>query len=127
MPCTPTASVLVAQVAFLLLPLPLSATVAQPAIGPPPSALKLTLPVGFAPVTVAVKVTVAPANAGVPDVASVVVVGLADSDAIRWTVPPRPTTYISPASSSPNDEIFIVVSRTTLTVAPVNENISPLQ
>ena len=72
---TPTLSVLVAQLAFLLLPLPLSATAPQPVIGPLPSALKLTLPVGFAPVTVAVKVTVAPANAGVPDVARAVVVG----------------------------------------------------
>ena len=36
--------------------------------------MKLTLPVGFVPVTVAVKVTEAPNGAGLPELASVVVV-----------------------------------------------------
>ena len=58
---------------------------------------------------------------------ALVAVELADSEASRCTVPPRPTTYISPASSSPNDEIFNAVSSTTPKVEPVSENISPLQ
>ena len=62
------------HVAVLLLPEPLSAAVPQPVIVVPPS-LKLTVPVGAAPTTVAVKVTTAPATAGVPELASDVIVG----------------------------------------------------
>ena len=51
---------LVLQVAVRLLPLPASATALQPLIEAPPS-LKLTVPVGALPVTVAVRVTLAPA------------------------------------------------------------------
>ena len=47
------------QVAVLLLPEPTSATALQPLIALPPS-VKLTLPVGALPVTVAVKLTLAP-------------------------------------------------------------------
>ena len=46
----------VEHAAVRVLPLPVSATAEQPAIDVPPS-LKLTLPVGAAPVTVAVNVT----------------------------------------------------------------------
>ena len=49
---------------------------AQPAIDVPPS-LKLTVPVGAEPVTVAVKVTLAPTIDGVSDVATVVDVATA--------------------------------------------------
>ena len=60
------------QVALLLLPLPVgSATAPQPAIVVP-SAVKPTLPVGALPVTVAVKVTLAPTVEGVKEVASAV-------------------------------------------------------
>ena len=57
--CVPTASADVEQVAVRVLPLPVSATAAQPAIDAAPS-LKLTVPVGAEPVTVAVKVTLVP-------------------------------------------------------------------
>ncbi len=52
-------SVPVVHAAVLLLPLPASATALQPAIEAPPS-LKLTLPVGAVPVTVAVNVMLVP-------------------------------------------------------------------
>jgi hypothetical protein len=37
---------------------------------------------------------------------------------ILLTVPPRSTTYSSPCSSSPNDEIFMAVSSRTLWLVP---------
>ena len=52
----------------------MSATAPQPAIDTPPS-VKLTLPVGAVPDTVAVKVRLAPAGAGLRELDSVVVVG----------------------------------------------------
>ncbi len=54
-----------------------SATALQPASALPPS-LKLTLPVGPAPVTVAVKATLVPALAGLLPLDSTVVVGDCD-------------------------------------------------
>ena len=71
--CAPTASALLLQMAVLLLPEPLSATVPQPLIVVPPS-LKLTLPVGAAPTTVAVNVTFDPTVAGFAELVSDVVV-----------------------------------------------------
>jgi hypothetical protein len=68
----PAASALVLQAAFLVLRLPLSATWEQPAIATLPS-VKVTLPVGAAPTTVAVKVTLTPAGAGSSELATVVV------------------------------------------------------
>ena len=59
--------------AVRLLPAPLSATAPQPVIVVPPF-LKFTVPVGAAPATVAVQVTVDPTVAGLPEVVSVVVV-----------------------------------------------------
>src|SRR6266702_164084 len=56
-----------------VLPLPPSATAAQPLIELPPS-VKPTVPVGALPVTVAVKVTFAPTVDGLSELASVVVV-----------------------------------------------------
>src|SRR6266853_5850707 len=70
----PTARLLVLQVAVLLLPEPMSATALHPASGAPPSAAKLTLPVGFVPFTVAVNVTLLPTVAGLRELVSVVVV-----------------------------------------------------
>ena len=70
----PTARLLVLQVAVLLLPEPVSATAPHPVSGAPPSATKLTLPVGFVPATVAVNVTVAPTIAGLAELATIVVV-----------------------------------------------------
>src|SRR5207247_2206682 len=74
MVCVPAASALPLQAAILLLPEPLSATVAQPVIVLPPS-LKLTVPLGAVPATVAVNVTLLPAVAGFAALARVVVVG----------------------------------------------------
>ena len=67
----PTVSVDVEQVAVRVLPLPASATAEQPASDVAPS-LKLTVPVGADPVTVAVNVTLAPTIDGVNDVATIV-------------------------------------------------------
>ena len=72
--CVPTAKLLVLQVAVLTLALPVgSATAAQPEIELPPS-VKLMLPVGALPVTVAVKVMFAPTVDGLSELASDVVV-----------------------------------------------------
>ena len=62
-----------AQVAVRVLPLPPTATAAQPAIDVAPS-LKLTNPVGLVPVTVAVKVTFVPTIDGFAELLSAVVV-----------------------------------------------------
>src|SRR5262245_57362046 len=47
--------------------------------------------------------------------------------ASRCAVPPRPTTYSSPAWSSPNEEMLSVVSSSTVGVFPTSLKISPLQ
>src|SRR6266566_5628352 len=75
--CVPTERLLVLQTAVLLLPEPVSATALHPASGAPPSAAKLTLPVGFVPLTVAVNVTVVPTVAGLAELATIVVVATA--------------------------------------------------
>src|SRR5215472_12029287 len=72
--CVPSARVLVEHCAVREVPDPASATAEQPPIEPPPS-MKLTDPVGEAPVTVAVKVTTAPWVAGFAELESVVVLG----------------------------------------------------
>ena len=72
--CVAAVSALVLHAAVLLLPLPASAMALQPLIELAPS-LKLTLPVGLLPTTVAVKVTLAPTTDGFAELASVVVVG----------------------------------------------------
>ena len=74
--CVATDSVDVEQAAVRTLPLPASATAEQPPIEVTPS-LKLTVPVGVVPVTVAVNVTLAPDVDGFNELASVVVVGVA--------------------------------------------------
>src|SRR5438445_5319642 len=71
----PALSALVAQAAVRVLPEPARATAAQPAIELPPS-LKLTLPVGLPPMTVAVKVTFVPTGDGLEELESVVVVAV---------------------------------------------------
>src|SRR5450755_2822375 len=84
--CVPAARLAVLQVTVLLLALPLgSATAAQP-VRVVPSAVKVTLPVGARPVTVAVKVTLAPTTDEMAELASVVVVVL---------VPPMLTVRVS--------------------------------
>jgi len=73
--CAPAASVLVVHAAVRLLPLPVNATAEQAAIDVAPS-LKLIVPVGIAPVTVAVKVTFVPTVDGLEELLSVVVVAV---------------------------------------------------
>jgi hypothetical protein len=72
--CTPATSALVLHTAV---PAAVSETPAQAAIDVPES-LKLTVPVGVAPATVAVSVTSAPTAAGFAELASVVVVAAGD-------------------------------------------------
>ena len=73
--CVATLRLAVEHTAVRTLPLPPKAIAEQPAIEMPPS-LKLTLPVGAVPVTVAVNVTLAPDRDGFGELASVVVVGV---------------------------------------------------
>ena len=71
--CVPAARLAVLQAAVLALALPVgSATAAQPVSGVP-SAVKATLPVGATPLTVAVKVTFAPAVDGLSELTNAVV------------------------------------------------------
>src|SRR6476660_2231049 len=70
----PPLKVLIVQVALGALPPPDSATAAHPASAVPPS-LKLTLPVGPVPLTLAVSTTLVPALAGLAALPSAVVVG----------------------------------------------------
>ena len=72
--CVAAVSAFVLHAAVLLLPLPASAMALQPLIELAPS-LKLTLPVGLLPTTVAVKVTLVPTVDGLSELASVVVDG----------------------------------------------------
>jgi hypothetical protein len=72
--CTPATSALVLHAAV---PGAATETAAQPVIVVPES-LKLTVPVGTEPATVAVSVTAAPSAAGFAELASVVVVAVGD-------------------------------------------------
>ena len=69
--CVPMPRPLLLHVAVRELPLPDNAAVEQPASGVPPS-VKLTLPVGAVPLTVAVKVTPVPTTAGLAELDTVV-------------------------------------------------------
>ena len=74
--CVPTANVVVVQAAVRELPLPAArSTTAQLGMDPVPS-VNLTLPVGAAPVTVAVNMTLAPLAAGFAELTSVVIVAV---------------------------------------------------
>src|SRR5208283_13476 len=66
----------VLQAALLLLALPVGSATVPQALSVVPSALKATLPVGALPVTVAVKVTLAPTVDGLTELVSVVVVAV---------------------------------------------------
>ena len=86
--CVAAVSVLVLHAAVLLLPLPTNATAEQPLIELAPS-LKLTLPVGLLPATVAVKVTPVPTVEGLSELTIVVVDGPGPTD-----VPPQASTSV---------------------------------
>lgn len=73
--CVPAVSALVMHCAVRVLPDPASATALQPASELPLS-VKLIVPVGALPVTLAVNVTDAPIAEGLAELTSVVVVGL---------------------------------------------------
>ena|SRR5437660_1619726 len=83
--CMPAANALDVHIAVRLLPLPANATAEQPAIDVAPS-LKLSDPVGFTPVTVAVKLTLAPTLEGFAELVSVVVVVAAPPEVVILTV-----------------------------------------
>ena len=68
----PAASAVVVQPAVRMLPLPANAAALHPAIEAAPSR-KLTVPVGAVPLTVAVKVTLAPGADGLAELATPVV------------------------------------------------------
>src|SRR5213593_1891931 len=78
----PMLSVLMLHAALRLLPEPVSAMALQPLSALPPS-VKLTLPVGLVPTTVAVKDTLAPLAAGFAELAKLVVVALGPGVAAR--------------------------------------------
>jgi hypothetical protein len=92
----PVARVDVAQLVVRMLPLPASATAEQPLIEAPPS-LKLIVPVGLLPVTVAVKVTVAPLFEGLSELANVVLVAV---------VPPFVTLTVTALALAPVTMMF---------------------
>src|SRR5439155_24704027 len=73
--CVPVLKALLLQVAVRVLPTPLSATVPQPVSVLPPS-VKLTLPLGAFPLTLALNVTLAPTEAGLSELVSSVVLGV---------------------------------------------------
>src|SRR5258706_11019272 len=74
--CVPAARLAVSQVAVFAVALPAgNATAVQP-LSEVPSAVKATLPVGALPVTVAVKITLAPTADGLPELVSIVVEGV---------------------------------------------------
>src|ERR1700681_3798846 len=72
--CVPWLKALLVHAAVRALPLPVSATALQPLSALPPS-VKATLPVGLLPVTVAVKVTLAPTVEGLSELTRVVLDG----------------------------------------------------
>ena len=80
--CVPTPRLEELHSAVRTLPLPPSATALQPAIATPPS-VKLTVPVGASPVTVAVKVTPVPTTAGFAELRIVVPL---DAAVITWEI-----------------------------------------
>ena len=83
--CTPVASADVAHAAVRVLPLPVSATAVQPLIAVPASR-NATVPVGAAPVTVAVNVTLCPCVDGLVPLASVVVDPVCVPPMVTFTV-----------------------------------------
>ena len=94
--CVPVARLDVLHVAVFELPLPLgSATALQPE-RVVPSAVKPMLPVGAEPVTVAVKVTLAPTVDGLAELESAVVVAVFALLTTWESVPLEPVLALSP-------------------------------
>ena len=71
--CVPSVRPLVLQVAVLELAEPAGSATAPQPVSVVPSAVKPTLPVGALPVTVAVKVTLAPTSDGLAELATAAV------------------------------------------------------
>ena len=117
----PAVNVAVAQVAVRELPLPArKATAEQPAMDVPPS-LKLTVPVGAVPVTVAVKVTLLPAIDGLSELATLVALVPAPTDWDRVGLV-EPTLLESPAYTA----TMLRVPAASVDVAQVAVRILPL-
>src|SRR5215467_2201698 len=107
--CVPPARLVVLHAAVRVLPLPVRATAEQPLIELAPS-LKLTVPVGDVPVTVAVNVTLAPTFDGLaelvrevvvappplPDFVTLTVSALAEADVTVKLTPVEPSVYVWP-------------------------------
>src|SRR5512139_3734084 len=93
----PTAKPPLLQVAARVLPLPAKAPAVQPLMALPPS-VKLTVPLGALPLTVAVKVTLCPNALGLADELSTVVVPLRALLTV-WATPGEalPLKLLSPA------------------------------
>src|ERR1700742_2498056 len=100
MECVPTASVLTEHAAVRVLPAPTSATAPHPLSELPPS-LKLTVPLGLAPLTVAVNVTTFPNVDGLAELAIVVVVALATVATVKRTSSTKPVK--SPPLPTPSN------------------------
>jgi len=118
--CVPAARVVVEHVAVRVLPLPArKATAEQPVIEVPPL-VKLTVPVGAKPVTVAVKVTLDPTVDGLPELESVVdVADFTDCDSVGLV---EPTLLESPAYTA----TMLRVPGASVNVAQVAVRILPL-
>src|SRR5450631_3023167 len=113
--CVPWVRLLVVHVAILELAAPAgSATALQPKIALPPS-VKATVPVGDAPATVAVNVTLTPTSDGLPELASAVLAAVWPPIATETVNKPEDpavalmtlivtpvvlSTYVCPASSA---------------------------
>ena len=118
--CVPAARVVVEHVAVRVLPLPArKATAEQPVIEVPPS-VKLTVPVGDKPVTVAVKVTLDPTVDGLPELDTVV--DVADFTACVSVGLVEPTLLESPAYTA----TMLRVPAASVDVAQVAVRILPL-
>src|SRR5438093_5952934 len=74
--CVPAVRPAVAQVAVFAFAPPVGSATAPQPLSVVPSAVKATLPVGALPVTVAVKITLAPTADGLPELVTVVVEGV---------------------------------------------------
>jgi hypothetical protein len=119
---TPAARALVVHVAVRVLPVPVNPTAEQPLIELLPS-LKLTVPVGDAPLTVAVKVTLAPTVDGVSEVTMLVVLIalliVCESDELVEAVFEASPAYAATMLCAPMASALVVHAAVRVLPAPV--------
>jgi len=122
MPWMPVPRPFAVHAAVRVLPLPVSATALQPEMAVPPS-VKLTVPEGLLPVTVAVKVTLAPTIDGLSELATVVALGTLFTVCIS-AVLVEPLLLASP----PYDAVmlWLPTARPPVVQAAVRESPEPL-